>query len=73
MVLQDLRQPSGSANLNFRHNFTDSATARSISVDADFARYGTTRLLGLTTRYETPVQPSNLLSGDQRNTLASNR
>ena len=69
MALQDLRRPSGSANLNFRHNFADSATARSLSADADFARYGTTRLLALTTRHETPAQPSNLLSGDQRSAL----
>ena len=69
VALQDLRRPSGSASLNFRHSFADSATARSLSADADFARYGTTRLLALTTRYETPAQPSNLLSGDQRNAL----
>jgi ferric enterobactin receptor len=69
-VGQDIRRPSGSANLNFRHAFADSATARSLSADADYARYHTTRLLDLYTYYETPAQATNLLTGDQRSDLS---
>jgi len=69
-VGQAIRRPSGSANLNFRHAFADSATARSLSADADYARYHTTRLLDLHTYYEAPAQPANLLTGDQRSDLS---
>jgi len=68
-VGQDIRRPSGSANLNLRHTFADSANAASLAFDADFARYHTTRLLGLNTYYETPSRSASLLSGDQRSNL----
>jgi ferric enterobactin receptor len=67
---QDVSRPSGAANLNFRHSFADSATARSLSADADYARYRTTRLTDLSTHFEAPAQPANLLSGDQGSTLS---
>lgn len=67
---QDVSRPSGAANLNFRHSFADSATARSLNADVDYARYRTTRLTDLTTYFETPTQPANLLSGDQGSTLS---
>ncbi|WP_310396311.1 outer membrane beta-barrel protein [Hymenobacter sp.] len=66
---QDLRRPSGSANLNLRHAFADSATARTLTADADFARYTTTRLQDLLTHYEEPTSDATLLRGDQRSTL----
>jgi len=69
-VGQDIRRPSGSANLNLRHTFADSANAASLAIDADYARYHTTRLLGLVTSYETPSQRPSLLSGDQRSNLS---
>lgn len=67
---QDLARPSGAANLNWRHAFADSATARSLSADADYARYRTTRRLDLNTYFEAPSQPTNLLHGDQRSNLS---
>lgn len=67
---QDVSRPSGAANLNFRHSFADSATARNLSADVDYARYRTTRLTDLNTYFETPDKPTNLLSGDQRSTLS---
>ena len=66
---QEVNRPSGGANLNFRHTFADSAAAASLSADADFARYQTTRLLDLRTRYETPARPDAQFGGDQRGTL----
>jgi ferric enterobactin receptor len=67
---QDVSRPSGGANINFRHAFADSATARSLSADVDYAHYRTTRLTDLNTYFETPTQPANLLSGDQGSTLS---
>jgi ferric enterobactin receptor len=67
---QDVSRPSGAANLNLRHTFADSATARSLSADVDYARYRTTRLTDLNTYYEMPAQPADLLSGDQHSTLS---
>jgi ferric enterobactin receptor len=66
---QDVSRPNGAANLNLRHTFADSATARSLSADVDYARYRTTRLTDLNTYFEAPAQPANLLRGDQRSTL----
>ncbi|MDB5233652.1 MAG: hypothetical protein JWR44_645 [Hymenobacter sp.] len=68
-LAQTLTQPSGAANLNLRHTFADSATARSLSADVDWARYRTTRVLGLNTYFTEPVQPSTVLDGNQRSTL----
>lgn len=66
---QELRRPSGSANVNLRHAFADSATARALTADADFARYNTTRLLDLFTAYTEPAAVNTLLTGDQRSSL----
>ncbi|OGX85256.1 hypothetical protein BEN47_02610 [Hymenobacter lapidarius] len=66
---QDIRRPNGAANLNLRHAFADSATARSLAADADYARYRTTRLLALNTTFEQPFRPAALLDGDQRSRL----
>jgi ferric enterobactin receptor len=67
---QDVSRPNGSLSLNMRHAFADSATARTISADVDYARYHTTRLLDLYTFYEAPAQSATLLAGDQRNNLS---
>ena len=69
LTSQDIDRPSGTANLNLRHTFADSAAASFFAADADYARYRTTRLLALNTRYFEPAQPSVLLSGDQLSTL----
>ncbi|MBF9140351.1 outer membrane beta-barrel protein [Hymenobacter properus] len=66
---QDIWRPSGSANLNFRHAFADSAAAATLTADADFARYNTTRTLALSTLYQHPLAASNLLTGDQLSEL----
>jgi len=67
---QDISRPSGSANLNLRHAFADSATAATLTADADYARYHLTRLLALNTYFDTSGQPTTLLSGDQRSRLS---
>jgi outer membrane receptor protein involved in Fe transport len=67
---QDVSRPNGSLNLNLRHAFADSATARVLSADVDYARYHTTRLLDLYAVYDTPTQAMSLLNGDQRNNLS---
>jgi ferric enterobactin receptor len=67
---QDISRPSGSANLNLRHTFADSATARALTADADYARYHLTRLLDLNTYFDAPGPPNTLLTGDQRSTLS---
>jgi ferric enterobactin receptor len=67
---QDISRPSGSANLNLRHAFADSATAATLTADADYARYHLTRLLNLETYFDTRGQPNRLLTGDQRSTLS---
>ena len=67
---QEVSRPNGSLNLNLRHAFADSATARAISADVDYARYHTTRLLSLYGFYEVPTQFMSLLTGDQRNNLS---
>ena len=70
IVAQDINRPSGSANFNLRHTMADSATAAAVSVDADYARYHTTRLLSLNTYFTEPVRPGTLLNGDQRSNLS---
>ena len=65
---QDVRRPNGSANLNLRHAFADSAAAATLAFDADYARYHSTRLTDLVTYFEAPTQPG-LLHGDQRSNL----
>lgn len=69
-TVQDIDRPNGAASVNLRHSFADSATARTLGADADYARYRTTRLTGLNTFFEAPSNPASLLSGDQRSTLA---
>ena len=67
---QDVSRPCGSANLNLRHAFADSATAAALSADADFARYQTNRLSDLYTFYTAPRPTESLLHGDQRSDLS---
>ena len=66
---QDVRRPNGSANLNLRHAFADSAAAASLAFDADYACYHTGRLTDLFTYFDAPAQPTSLLHGDQRSDL----
>ena len=68
-AVQDVGRPNGSANLNLRHAFADSAAAATLTADADLARYRTTRRLALTKFGELPVQPIDATRGDQRSTL----
>ncbi|MDO7886353.1 outer membrane beta-barrel protein [Hymenobacter cheonanensis] len=69
-TVQDISRPSGSANLNLRHAFADSAAAATLTADADYARYHLTRLLDQDVYFDTSGQPGSLLSGDQRSTLS---
>jgi hypothetical protein len=67
---QEVKRPNGSVSLNLRHAFADSATARVISADADYARYGNTRQLKLATLQDTPAQRLAELTGDQHSRLS---
>ncbi|RYY10974.1 MAG: TonB-dependent receptor, partial [Cytophagaceae bacterium] len=67
---QEVKRPNGSVNLNLRHAFADSATARVISADADYARYGNARQLKLVTLHDLPAQNPAELTGDQHSTLS---
>ncbi|MFD2717850.1 outer membrane beta-barrel protein [Hymenobacter monticola] len=66
---QDIRRPSGSANVNFRHAFADSAAAAALSADADFAHYNTRRTLALATFSHYLAAGPSLLTGDQLSEL----
>ena len=66
---QDISRPSGSANLNLRRTFADSATAAFLTADADYARYRVTRLLDQSTYFEAPARPTSQLGGDLRSDL----
>jgi ferric enterobactin receptor len=70
LTAQAIGRPSGSANLNLRHAFADSATARALTADADYARYHLNRALDLNTYFDNPGQPNTLLTGDQRSALS---
>jgi len=70
LTAQDISRPSGSANLNLRHAFADSAAAATLTADADYGRYHLTRLLAQNVYFDTSGQPSSLLSGDQRSILS---
>jgi hypothetical protein len=70
LTAQSIGRPSGSANLNLRHAFADSATARALTADADYARYHLNRQLDLNTYFDNPGQPNTLLTGDQRSALS---
>ncbi len=67
---QDVRRPNGTANLNLRHTFADSAGAALLNADADYARYDTHRLTGLSTVYDQPSGAPALLAGDQQSVLS---
>ena len=67
---QDIDRPSGSASLNLRHALADSAAAAAFTLDADYARYHTTRLLAQHADYTEPQPATAFLDGDQRNDLA---
>ncbi|MDQ2792808.1 MAG: TonB-dependent receptor, partial [Bacteroidota bacterium] len=70
ITAQDIGRPSGSANLNLRHALADSATAAALTVDADYGRYRTTRLLAQQARYLEPQLTQNQFDGDQRSDLS---
>ncbi|QKG56478.1 TonB-dependent receptor [Hymenobacter sp. BRD128] len=65
----DVSRPSGSANINLRHAFADSANAATLTADADYARYNLTRLSNQNVYYDTSGQPGSLLSGNQHSRL----
>ena len=69
-VDQYLGRPSGSISLNFRHALADSAAAATLTADADYAHYRTTRALLLTKYADDPPAPPRQLDGDQRSDLA---
>lgn len=64
---QNVQRPNLAGNLNLRHVFADSTNAPELTADLDVARYATDRLLDLTTFYELPLLPANVLHGDQQN------
>lgn len=66
---QQINRPSGSASLNLRHALADSVNAPALTLDADFGRYHTTRLLAQQAYYIEPHLATAQLSGDQRNEL----
>jgi ferric enterobactin receptor len=70
LTTSDVNRPSGSANLNLRHVFADSANAATLTADADYARYRLTRVLGLNTYYDTAGQSNTLFNSDQHGTLS---
>ncbi|WP_046242477.1 TonB-dependent receptor domain-containing protein [Hymenobacter terrenus] len=67
--LRTVRAPNVAANLNFKHQFVDSLGQRELTMDADYARYTSSRLQTLTTAYSLPVQSPIALNGDQSGTL----
>lgn len=66
----DVSRPSGSANLNLRHAFADSANAATLSADADYARYHLTRLSDQNVDFDAPGRAASQLSGDQGSRLS---
>ncbi|OGX89777.1 outer membrane beta-barrel protein [Hymenobacter coccineus] len=69
VITQDVHRPNATLNANLRHVFADSAGAATLSADADYARYDTRRLTGLTTAYDQPSGPLGLLAGNQQSRL----
>ena len=58
------------ANLNFRHTFsTDSAGARELTADADYAYYDSRRLQQLSTLFTLPEGTTDFLDGNQKGKL----
>ena len=70
VTTQDVRLPNGTANLNLRHAFADSAGAAALTADADYARYDTHRLTDLATAYDQPSSSPNWLNGNQQSALS---
>ncbi|UOQ96076.1 TonB-dependent receptor family protein [Hymenobacter sp. 5317J-9] len=70
VAAQEIMRPNGSANLNLRNAFADSASAASLTADADYAHYRTTRALDLRTSFLEPTFAPALLTGEQRSDLA---
>ncbi|UOG76646.1 TonB-dependent receptor [Hymenobacter tibetensis] len=67
---QLFRTSNVAGNLNFRHTFaTDSAGARELTADADYARYERKRLQQLNTLYFLPKDSVDILDGNQQGTL----
>ena len=61
-----LETPNVAASLNLKHNFGDSAGSPELSLDADYASYGTNRTQALTTFFDMePNRHSILLRGTQ--------
>lgn len=70
VTTQDVRLPNGTANLNLRHAFADSAGAAALTADADYARYDTHRLTDLATAYDQPGYSPSWLDGNQQSALS---
>ncbi|GAC1369193.1 MAG: outer membrane beta-barrel family protein [Hymenobacter sp.] len=68
-TLQGIARPNGSANLNLRHSFADSANARVLSADADYASYRTQRVINLNTYFDSPAKSADLLTSTQLSNL----
>ncbi|MBC6606979.1 TonB-dependent receptor [Hymenobacter sp. BT188] len=67
---RDFRSANGTANLNFKHTFADSANSGELTADVDYARYTLDRLQEQRTEYLLQERTSNLLVGDQEGDLA---
>lgn len=67
---RNFSSPNGAVNVNFKHAFADSANSPELTIDADYARYRTSRLQALTTEYTLSGRTSTLLSGDQQGDLS---
>lgn len=63
--VRQFESPNGSANLNLKHTFADSANSPELTADADYARYRTDRLQELATAYQLSGRTNNRLVGDQ--------
>jgi ferric enterobactin receptor len=70
VTAQDIGRPSGSANLSLRHALADSTNAAAFTVDADYGRYHTSRLLSQQAHYLEPPLASTQFDGDQRSDLS---
>ncbi|MGY2133600.1 outer membrane beta-barrel protein [Hymenobacter sp. HD11105] len=67
---RDFRSANGTANLNFKHTFADSANSRELTADVDYARYTRDQLQAQRTNFLMQERPNNLLVGDQKGELA---
>ncbi|QIL77078.1 TonB-dependent receptor [Hymenobacter sp. HDW8] len=67
---RNFRSANGTANLNFKHTFADSANSGEVTADVDYARYTLDRFQGQRTEYLLRERTSNLLVGDQEGDLA---